>query len=245
MWKWIHQAASPQTTYRWAKRTQPYISVACLAAFAYGLLGALLWAPADYQQGEVFRIIYIHVPAAVMSLLVYSVMAVSALLFFVWKIKVADSVAKVSAPIGAVFTLVALVTGSIWGKPTWGTYWIWDARLTSELVLLFVYLGIIVLRQSLPDATHGAKASGLLTLVGTVNLPIIHYSVVWWHTLHQGATILKLSKPSIAPNMLHPLLGMLLAYLLYYVWVLLIKLRLELLLRESKTKWVSDVLSSK
>lgn len=214
-------------------------------AFAYGLVGGLWQAPADYQQGDAYRVIFIHVPAAAWSLGIYVMMSSAALVYLIWKIKIADIVAKLSAPIGASFTLLALITGSIWGKPTWGTWWIWDARLTSELILLFIYGGIIALRSAIPEPPLASQVSNILTLVGLVNIPIIHYSVDWWQTLHQGATILKLSAPSIATSMLYPLLAMLIAFFLYYLLVLLMGLRYELLKREQQTHWVQQLLKQK
>ncbi|HYF98021.1 MAG TPA: heme ABC transporter permease CcmC [Coxiellaceae bacterium] len=241
MWTFIHQLGSPKSCYRFAGRLLPWVAVLCLLSFGYGLAGALYWAPADYQQGEVFRIIYLHVPCAILSMAIYAWMSVNVILYLVWKLKVADMMAKVSAPMGATFTFLALLTGSLWGKPTWGTYWIWDARLSSELILLFVYLGIILLRSSLMDPVAAAKMSGILTLVGCVNLPIIHYSVVWWHTLHQGATLLQFARPKIAPQMLQPLLVLIVAFSLYFAWWLLLRLRTELLAREQKSQWIAEL----
>jgi len=177
----------------------------------------LLFAPADYQQGDAFRIMYLHVPAAIWSLGVYMMMSISVLFFFIWKIKLADIIAKVSAPVGVIFTVICLVTGSIWGRPTWGTWWIWDARLTSELLLLFIYFGIMALRSAIPNPQLAARASGVFTLIGLVNIPIIHYSVNWWNTLHQGAS-LSLTNATIAPSMLHPLIAMIVGFLFYYGW---------------------------
>ena len=238
MWKIVYKAASPRTCYVYAGRLLPWIIAFLLFTTLYGLVTGLWLAPPDYQQGNVYRIMFIHVPAAVWSLGVYVFMAAAAFIFLIWKIKVADMAAQLSAPIGASFTLLALITGAIWGKPTWGTWWIWDARLTSELILLFIYGGIISLRKAIPEPQLAAQASGILTLVGLVNIPIVHYSVDWWQTLHQGATILKLSSPSIAPSMLHPLLAMLAAFFCYYLLVLLIGLRYELLKHEQLTAWV-------
>lgn len=238
MWKIFYKAASPKTSFDWAGRLLPWITLLTVCTFGYGLLGGLWQAPADYQQGDAYRVIFIHVPTAAWSLGIYVIMSAAALIHLVWKIKIADIVAKLSAPIGASFTLLALITGSIWGKPTWGTWWIWDARLTSELILLFIYGGIIALRNTIPEPQLASQVSGILTLVGLVNIPIIHYSVDWWQTLHQGATILKLSAPSIAPSMLYPLLAMLAAFFLYYLLVLLMGLRYELLKREQHTHWV-------
>jgi heme exporter protein C len=233
--------ASPKTCYRLCAVIQPWVIVLCLTAFIYGLIDGLWLAPPDYQQGDAYRIIFLHVPAAIMSLMVYVVMAAAVILHFIWKIKVADIVAKSSAKLGMLFTLITLMTGSLWGKPTWGTFWIWDARLTSELILLFIYFGIIALRTAIPEPMLAARASGLMTLIGLVNIPIIHYSVNWWHTLHQGATLLQLSKPTIAPSMLHPLLIMIAAYLFYFIWMLVANIRSELLIKEKNTMWVKNV----
>jgi heme exporter protein C len=242
MWKKLSQFASPKVVYRWAGYLLPWLSVLALCSFAYGLLGGLWQAPSDYQQGEVYRIIFIHVPAAAWSLGVYVIMSTAALVYLIWKVKVADILAKLSAPIGASFTFLALFTGTIWGKPTWGTWWIWDARLTAELILLFIYAGIIALRSAIPEPKLASQASAILILVGLVNIPIVHYSVIWWQTLHQGPTLLKLGAPSIAANMLYPLLAMLLAFFIYYLLILLIGLRSEILSREQQTQWVqSDI----
>ncbi len=244
MWKIVYKLASPRTCYEWAGKLLPWVTGVLLVITIYGLIGGLYLAPPDYQQGNVYRIIFLHVPAAVWSLGVYTIMAVAALIFLVWKIKVADIIAKLSAPIGAIFTLLALITGSIWGKPTWGTWWIWDARLTSELILLFIYSGIIALRTAIPEPQLASQVSGILTLVGLINLPVIHFSVDWWQTLHQGASILKFGSPSIAPSMLHPLLVMLTAFFFYYLLLLLLGLRYELLKHEQRTSWVKDILTA-
>lgn len=238
----FHKAISSRTCYHWAKLMQPWFALCAFLTFAYGLFVGLSVAPADYQQGDAFRILYLHVPAAIWSLTAYIIMAIAVVIHFIWQIKVADIVAKASAPIGATFTLLTLVTGAIWGKPTWGTWWIWDARLTSELILLFIYFGIIAIRSAIPEPRMAAQASGILTLVGVVNLPIIHFSVNWWNTLHQGAT-LSLTKATIAPSMLHPLLAMIVAFACYYGWILCIKIRSELLYRERQTTWVKQVLT--
>lgn len=240
MWSFIHKAGSPKTTYRWATKVQPWCMALCILLLAYGVIDGLLYAPSDFQQGNVYRIIYIHVPSAIWSLGVYTAMTSAVIVHFIWKIKVADIVAKVSAPLGALFTVLALITGSIWGKPTWGTYWVWDARLTSELILLFIYIGIIAIRSAIPDMKLAAKASGILTLVGFVNIPIVHFSVDWWHTLHQGAS-LSFTNSSIAPSMLHPLLATIVGFFFYYCWMVLLKVRAELLLREKATAWVREL----
>ena len=202
-------------------------------------------APADYQQGESFRIIYIHVPSAWMSMFVYMVMAISGGIGLIWRIKIAEIIARSSAPIGASFTFLALVTGSIWGKPMWGTWWVWDARLTSELILLFLYLGYIALQSAFEDRRVAARAGAILALVGIVNIPIIHYSVEWWSTLHQGPTISKLDTPSIHISMLIPLLFMTAAFKTYFISVLFIRSRSEILEYESNTAWVKQLIGNR
>lgn len=239
---WITQAASPKICYRICRWIQPWAMTLCLMSFIYGLIDGLWLAPPDYQQGDSYRIIFLHVPAAMMSLLVYVVMSAAVIFHFIWKIKVADIVAKNSAKLGVLFTAITLITGSLWGKPTWGTFWIWDARLTSELILLFIYFGIIALRTAIPEPLLAARASGLMTLIGLVNIPIIHYSVYWWHTLHQGATLLQFSRPTIAPSMLHPLVIMIAAYLFYFIWMMAASVRRELLVKEKNTTWVKALL---
>lgn len=210
---------------------------------AIGLYGGLVLAPADYQQGEAFRIVYVHAPSAWLSMFVYGTMAVAAAIGLVWRIKLAHAVAAAAAPVGASFTFLALATGSIWGKPMWGTWWVWDARLTSELLLLFLYAGVMALRASIDDRDRADRASGLLAIVGVVNLPIIHYSVYWWNTLHQGSTLTKLGKPSMSGDMLWPLLTMFLAFSLYFGAVLLVRLRAEILLRERDATWLRTELA--
>ena len=196
-WAFAHRFASPPHFYRIASALIPWVSAACVLIIGAGLYLGLVVAPPDYQQGESYRIIFVHVPSAWMSLFAYMVMAVSGAIVLIWRMKLADVVAAASAPVGATFTFLALVTGSLWSKPMWGTYWVWDARLTSELILLFLYLGYMALRASMDDPRTAARASAVLALVGGVNIPIIHYSVVWWNTLHQGATVTKFDAPSI------------------------------------------------
>ena len=238
----FHKMASPPWFYRIAGKLVPWFGAACALLLLYGLYGGLVLAPADYQQGDSFRIIYIHVPAAWMSLFVYVVMAVAGVIGLVWRMKMAEVVLISSAPIGAAFTFLALATGSLWGKPMWGTWWVWDGRLTSELILLFLYLGVIALHNAIEDRQTAARAVAILAIVGVVNVPIIHYSVEWWATLHQGPTITKLDRPSIHIDMLIPLLVMAVAFKLYYVTALPIRSRVELLERERNSKWVREML---
>ena len=238
----FHKMASPPWFYRISGRLIPWVGAICALLLLYGLYGALVLAPADYQQGDSFRIIYIHVPAAWMSLFIYVLMAVCGVITLVWRMKMAEVVLITSAPIGAAFTFLALVTGSLWGKPMWGTWWVWDGRLTSELILLFLYLGVIALHNAIEDRQTAAKAVAILAIVGVVNVPIIHYSVEWWSTLHQGPTITKLDKPSIHIDMLIPLLVMALGFKLYYVVAMLMRARVELLERERNSKWAKEML---
>lgn len=238
MFTWLHKHLAPQYFYRTAGYLLPWLGSLSLLLFVYGLIGGLVLAPPDYQQGDAFRIIYIHVPSAFLSLMVYMVMAIAAAIGLIWRIKLADVIVAASAPLGAWFTLLALVTGSIWGKPMWGTWWVWDARLTSELILLFLYLGVIALRAAIPERDKAAKASAILLIVGIINIPIIHYSVYWWNTLHQGDTLRLFGPSLIAPSMLHPLLAMIAAFIFYYATVMLLRARTEILIRERKSNWV-------
>jgi len=239
----IHKLGSPPHFYQWTLRWVPIISVICVLLFIAGLYSGLVLAPADYQQKDSFRIMYVHVPAAWMSLFVYIVMAGSGAIMLIWRMKLAETVMICSAPIGASFTFLALITGSIWGKPMWGTWWEWgDARLLSELLLLFLYLGVIALYNAIEDKRKAAQAVAILALVGIVNIPIIHYSVIWWNSLHQGPTVSKFDKPSIDMMMLIPLLIMALAFKLFYLITLLLRVRNELLWRERRSQWVKQLL---
>jgi len=238
---WMHRLASPPVFYGFAERLLPWLALASVALLGYGLVGGLALAPADYQQGEGFRIIYVHVPAAWMSLFIYSFMAFAAVITLIWRIKLAECVMTSCAPIGASFTALALVTGMLWGKPMWGTYWTWDARLTSELILLFLYLGVGGLQQAISDPRAAARACALLAVVGFVNVPIVHYSVEWWNTLHQGPTLTKFDKPSIDTSMLWPLLSMALGFMTFFGYVLLQRTQNELLWRERGNPWVKEV----
>jgi heme exporter protein C len=241
MFLWFHKLGSPPHFYRIAGKWLPWLTGIFLVLLVAGLYGGLILAPPDYQQGESYRIIFVHVPAAWMSLFIYVVMAACGAVIIVWRMKLAEVVLISSAPIGASFTFLALVTGSLWGKPMWGTYWVWDARLTSELILLFLYLGVIGLHNAIDDKRTAARAVAILALVGVVNIPIIHYSVEWWHSLHQGATVTKFDKPSIHWSMLLPLLLMALAFQLYYVLALFHRCRAEILRRERNSKWIEEL----
>jgi len=240
----VHKFSSPRNFYVMSGRMIPWFGWSCLLLLVAGLYYGLVKAPPDYQQGESYRIIFVHVPAAWMSMFIYMVMAISGAIGLIWRIKLSDIVASASAPIGAAFTFLALATGSLWGKPMWGAWWVWDARLTSELILLFLYLGFIALQASIEDPRNAARAGAVLALVGVVNIPIIHYSVEWWSTLHQGATVTKLDKPSIHIDMLIPLLIMAVAFKLYYATSVLMRARAELLLREQNSRWVKEVVEN-
>lgn len=236
---------------KWFKFEYFYKRSATLAAcfalgsavfLSYGLLAGLFVAPIDYQQKEAVRIMYIHVPSAILSLAVYTVIGITSLIYLIWKIKLADVIAQVSASFGAALTLLALITGALWGKPTWGTWWVWDARLTSELILLFLYFGYIGLRSAIVEPRIAASVSAILALIGLIDIPIIHFSVDWWNTLHQGASLTRLAKPAIDNAMLYPLLSIVLAMFMLYAAVVLLKARGEILWRERNTKWVKSML---
>jgi heme exporter protein C len=241
MWSYFHRYLSPKYFYETSGKWLPWLISSCIFLFIYGLVFGLYVAPPDYQQGDAFRIIYVHVPSAFMSLFVYVEMAVVAAIGWIWRVKLADIIVRESAALGAWFTLLALVTGSIWGKPMWGTWWIWDARLTSELILLFLYCGYLALRAAIPQQDNAMQASSILLFVGIINIPIIHFSVYWWNTLHQGNTLSLFGPEKIAPSMLHPLLAMIVAFLLFYKIVLLLRARREILYRERKTQWVREL----
>ncbi len=243
--QWLHRLASPKHFYGFAGTASLWLGWLSLGLGVAGLYLALFASPPDYQQGESVRIMYVHVPAAWLSLFIYVCMASSALIAMVWRLKLAALVANASAPIGAAFTFLALVTGSLWGKPMWGTWWIWDARLTSELILLFLYLGYIALGSAIENRETALRATGLLALVGVVNIPIIHYSVEWWNTLHQGPTVTKFDKPSIHLSMLMPLLLMAFSFMAYYGAVVLRSVRCELLEREQGSQWVRELAGGK
>ncbi|MGD9600898.1 MAG: heme ABC transporter permease CcmC [Gammaproteobacteria bacterium] len=238
MFNALHKYASPMHFFAFAETWSPRLLAAAAVLFVLGLTGGLFLAPADYQQGESFRIIYVHVPSAWLSMFAYMVMAGAGALSLVWKVKLGDALARAAAPLGASFTALALATGCLWGKPMWGTWWVWDARLTSELLLLFLYLGYLALQSAIDDRRAAARAGAVLAVVGVVNIPIIHYSVEWWSTLHQPATITKFGAPSMATSMLVPLLLMALAFQLLFFALLLVRARCEILEFERRAQWV-------
>lgn len=220
---------SPKKFYSLSLKLTPWLLLVFTVFFSYGLLGGLIWTPADYLQGDGFRILYVHAPCAFLSIFIYTIMASAAFVALTWRIKLAFLVIRQSAAIGMLFTSLALITGSIWGKPMWGTWWIWDARLTSELILLFLYLGIILFQSSVAHKRTGEQTVAILTLVGFIDVPIIHYSVNWWNTLHQGPTLNFFTHSTIDSSMLYPLLSMILAFISYYGFILLLRMQYELI----------------
>ncbi|POF32647.1 heme ABC transporter permease [Roseibium marinum] len=227
--------ANPTRFLKLVQVVLPWLTGLCVLASAAGLYMSFFIAPEDYQQGQTVRIMYIHVPAAWLSMMCYSIMAVSSLGTLVWKHPLADVSAKAAAPIGAAFTFMALVTGSLWGKPMWGTYWVWDARLTSVLVLLIMYLGLMTLWRTMEDPIKAGKAAAVLTLVGALNLPVIKFSVDWWNTLHQPASVMRMDGPTIHPDILWPLLVMAVAFTLLFFVLHLMAMRNEIMRRRVRT----------
>jgi heme exporter protein C len=225
----MHRFANPGRFIRLANALLPWCAGLTAVLIAAGLYLAFFVAPPDYQQGESVRIMYVHVPSAWMALFVYISIAAASAVALIWRHPLADLVAKASAPIGASFTFLALLTGSLWGKPMWGTWWVWDARLTSVLVLFFLYLGHMAIMNAFEDQLRGFRAAAVLALIGFVNVPIIHFSVEWWNTLHQPSSMLRMDGPAIHPTMLWPLLAMALGFKFYYVTLVLLRVKSELL----------------
>jgi heme exporter protein C len=247
MWTWFHRLASPPSFFRFADLLAPWLYAVAALLIAGGVYGGLFMAPPDYQQGDAFRIIYIHVPAAALSLAVYSFMAVAGAIALIWRMKLAEAAVVSAAPVGASFTALALSTGMLWGKPTWGAYWVWDARLTSELVLLFLYFGVIGVKRAYTEARAGSRACAWLALVGAVNVPIVHYSVTWWNSLHQGSSILSiegLRDPKISADMLWPLLLSLAGFFMFFAAVLLRRMQNEILSRERTARWAQEAIAA-
>ncbi len=239
--RWFYQLASPRWFYDITSMLLPWFSMIALILMITGAVWGLVFAPEDYQQGNSYRIIYIHVPTAILAQSCYMLMAVAGGIGLVWKMKMAHVVAKACAPIGASMAVLALATGAIWGKPTWGAWWVWDARLTSMLVLLFLYIGVIALTSAFEHVASGDKAAAVLALVGVVNIPIIKYSVEWWNTLHQGATFTLTEKPAMPPEMWMPLLIMVIGFYCFFGAILMSRARTEVLQRESRADWVKSL----
>jgi len=241
--RWFFQLASPRWCYDFTGKLIPWFAVVGGLLLAVGIVWGLLFAPSDYQQGNSFRIIYLHVPAAILAQSLYMLMAIAGAIGLIWKMKVADMVAKSVAPIGAAIAILALATGAIWGKPTWGSWWVWDARLTSMLVLLFLYLGVIALNSAIENEKTAAQSTSVLSLVGLVNIPIIKYSVEWWNTLHQPATFTLTEKPAMPAEMWMPLLVMVIATYIVFGLAIILRLRNEILVRERRSSWVKALLT--
>jgi len=241
MWKWFHQLGAPRSFYDISGRLLPWFWTFAALLLTMGVVWALAFVPEDYQQGDSVRIMYIHVPAAILSQSAYAMMAFAGGVFLIWRIKLADVALQCAAPVGASITFLALVTGSIWGKPTWGTWWVWDARLTSTLVLLFLYIGIMALRAAMENRESAGRATALLALVGIVNLPIIKYSVDWWFTLHQASSFSLTEKPAMPPEMWMPLLVMVLGFYFFFFSLWMMRIRVEIINREFRTDWVKKL----
>ena len=227
--------SNPQRFDQLARVLIPVFGVLAVLMLAIGVYLSFFASPPDYQQGETIRIMYVHVPAAYMAMALYAAMAVASFVFFVWRHALADTAAEIIAPIGALFTVLALFTGSLWGKPMWGTWWEWDARMTSVLVLLLVYLGYMALRAALEDAQQAARTGAILAMAGIVNLVIVKFSVDWWSSLHQPASLIRLDGPTIHASQLWPLLIMILAYTCLAGWLVLYRLRSQALRRRART----------
>lgn len=244
MWVWFHKLGSPPYFYRFSTIVLPWLAVLTLILFIVGVVWGLYIAPSDYQQSETSRIMYVHVPASMFSMSIYMVMAMASAVTLIWRIKLADLVASASAPIGAAYTFIALITGSLWGRTMWGnTYWEWsDPRLMSELILFFLYLGYMALNSAYEDRRRAARAAAVLALVGVVNIPIIHYSVEWWTSLHQGSTTKGAQfAATIHPSMRYPLFVMMGAFAMLYAQLLLKYTRCLLLDSERNNAWVREM----
>ncbi|MCK4492698.1 MAG: heme ABC transporter permease [Methylococcales bacterium] len=240
--RWFYQLASPRWFYEISGKLLPTFTIITALLLITGLVWGLVFAPEDYQQGNSFRIIYIHVPSAILAQSCYMLMAIAGGIGLIWKIKMAHVMAKCAAPIGASIAIIALATGAIWGKPTWGAWWVWDARLTSMLILFFLYIGVIALSSAFDNINSSDKASAILALVGLVNIPIIKYSVEWWNTLHQPATFTVTEKPAMPPEMWIPLLIMVLGFYSFFTVILMSSARIETLRREKRADWVKKII---
>lgn len=239
-WRWFHQLGSPKWFFEKSAKWLPWIWASTLILLAVGLYYSLWASPIEARQGQghTVRIMYIHVPAAALSMIAYVAMAIASTIGLVWKMKMAFAASRAIAPIGAAMTFIALFTGAVWGKPTWGTWWEWDARLTSELLLLFLYLGFIALHSSFAERAKADKAAAVLAIVGVINVPIIYFSVKWWNTLHQGYSVTQ--KGALAPEFQVPLFTMIGAFYLLFIGLVIMRLRVEILMREQKSRWVAD-----
>ena len=236
----VHKFANPARFMRMADPVLPWLSLGAVVSITFALYFGIFASPADYQQGETVRIMYVHVPAAWMALFTYTTMALASGAFLIWKHPLADLSAQAAAPIGAAFTAIALITGSLWGQPMWGTWWVWDARLTSVLILFFLYLGYMALVNGFDDPERGSKMGAILALVGFVNVPIIKFSVDWWNTLHQPASISRLDAPAVDPSMLLPLLLMAVGFKLFFISILILRIKMHLLKKRIRSIQMID-----
>jgi heme exporter protein C len=232
---------SPPYAYQLAERLEPWFLWTSIPLLLLAAAGGLWLVPPDYQQRDAFRIFYVHVPIASMSLGLYVFVAASAAVGLIWRMKVGHAVAAAAAPIGATFTVLALITGSIWGRPMWGTWWAWDVRVTTETVLLFFYLGYLLLARSFDDVSRSDRTTAILAIVGSVNVPIVKYSVVWWNSLHQGSTVLKFGTPAMHSSMLWPFYVAMIAIVLFIGAALCLRVRAEILRRDRRAQWVAEV----
>ena len=239
-----HKLGSPRWFYQLTERWGLVFGIAATLLLCTGTLWGLAFAPPDYQQGNSFRIIYLHVPAAILAQSIYMLLGVAGVILLVWRMKLADIALQAAVPFGMTMTALALATGAIWGKPTWGAWWVWDARTTSMLVLLFLYFGLLALRQAFPRPEQAARACAVLAIVGVINIPIIKYSVEWWLTLHQTSTFSLTEKPAMPPSMYLPLLLNVLGVYSLFGAVFVGRMRLEILKREEQTSWVQERLGT-
>lgn len=244
-WQWFHRLGSPRWFYEKTSVWMPWLLLLAVTLLVVGTVWGLAFAPIDSKQGNSYRIIYIHVPAAFLALAGYYVMAIAGAIGIIWKMKLSYTVMRSAAPIGAVLTFISLVTGAVWGKPTWGTWWVWDARITSMLILFFLYLGIIALQGAYRNQDTANKAGAILALVGTINIPIIYKSVDWWFTLHQPATLKFVGQSTIDASMAYPLLTMIAGFYALYAWLLLYWTRVDIIDSEHKTHWVKSLVAHK
>ncbi len=240
--KWLIEMGSPPLFYKWSTKILPWLFISAILILGIGLFWGLLFAPTDYKQGDVYRILYIHVPSAILGQSIFMFMAFCGFINVIWRAKISGMMLKSAAPIGVSFTLLALVTGSIWGKPTWGTWWVWDARLTSTLILFFIYTALIGLHSTIDDKTKADRAVSILSIVGLAIIPVIKKSVDWWQTLHQPSTFTITSSPSMSPDMYQPLLLCLIGFYLFFALLLTLNLRNEILERERTKNWVKQLL---
>ena len=240
--KWLIEMGSPPLFYKWSTKILPWLFISAILILGIGLFWGLLFAPTDYKQGDVYRILYIHVPSAILGQSIFMFMAFCGFINVIWRAKISGMMLKSAAPIGVSFTLLALVTGSIWEKPTWGTWWVWDARLTSTLILFFIYAALIGLHSTIEDKTKADRAVSILSIVGLAIIPVIKKSVDWWQTLHQPSTFTITSSPSMSPDMYQPLLLCLIGFYLFFALLLTLNLRNEILERERTKNWVKQLL---